>query len=291
MPEAGRSIGDADEALRIEQGQVVGQGPAYRIGRFGAPDNAAGYLTLGEPQSVPIGPALGGLTAGLGIPAILILAVGAAAASETRNRRFTILRALGARARTVGTLSVLETLLLAVPGLVVALLTWAVAGPWLTVVPLVRYQVALGDLALPWWVLFAPGRRDCGDGCHRLDASAISERRMGRPRPDRAVRRCSRSEPPPIALAIGAFGLGRTIGGYSQSDYYLIGFVLAVAGLPALVPIVLRAVGRLPGSGPNSVRASGCPREWSGTLYAPPDHSSPAQPCSSSSWPERRSSV
>ena len=44
MLEAGRSIGDADEALRIEQGQVVGQGPAYRIGRFGAPGNAAGYL-------------------------------------------------------------------------------------------------------------------------------------------------------------------------------------------------------------------------------------------------------
>ena len=246
VPEAGRSIGDADEALRIEQGQVVGQGPAYRIGRFGAPGNAAGYLALGEPQSVPIGPALGGLTAGLGIPAILILAVGAAAASETRNRRFTILRALGARARTVGTLSVFETLLLAVPGLVVALLTWAVAGPWLTVVPLVRYQVVPGDLALPWWVLFGLlAAAIAATAAIAWMLSAISERRMGRPRPGPSRTPLLAIRALPIALAIGAFGLGRTIGGYSQSDYYLIGFVLAVAGLPALVPIVLRAVGRL----------------------------------------------
>lgn len=246
VPQAGRSIGNANEALRVEQGQVVGQGPAYRIGRFGPPGNAAGYLSLGEPQSVPMGPALGGLTAGLGIPAILILAVGAASASETRNRRFAILRALGAGARTVGTLSVLETLLLAIPGLLFALLAWAVAGPRLTRVPFVRYQVVPGDLALPWWalcVLLAAAVAATAASAWVL--SVIRERRMGRPRPGLSRTPLLALRALPIIVAIGAFGLGRTIGGYTQADLYLIGFVLAAAGIPALVPIVLRAVGGL----------------------------------------------
>lgn len=68
---------------------------------------------------------------------------------------------------------------------------------------------------------------------------------MGRPRPGPTRTPLLAIRALPIVLAIGAFGLGRTIGGYSQSDYYLIGFILAAAGLPALVPIVLRVVGRL----------------------------------------------
>ena len=241
----GRSLGSADAAFRVENGRIVGDGPAFRIGRFGTPDHAAGLLRLGEPQPVPIGPVVGGLFGVLVLPGVILLGVGAAAASEVRNRRLEVLQAIGASTRTVTTLSALETLILAIPGLVAATILWALLGPRLTTVPLVGYEVVPGDLSLPWWLLIA--LLGVAIVVTTLVAVLVTSGpgRLARPRPAPRRTRLSALRVVPLAVAIAAFTLGKIVGGYREADFYLIGVVSAVAGIPAVVPVILRAVGLL----------------------------------------------
>lgn len=243
---AGRSLGATGEAIRVEDGRIIGDGPVLRIGRFGPPGAAVGFVHFGEPQSVPLGPVLGGLVGVLVIPGVLILGIGAAAASELRSRRLGILRALGARARTVAALGALETLVLAAPGLVAATIVWAVLGRRLSTVPLVGYQVAPGDLGLPWWL--AVGMLAVGTAATALAGgllAAFSRRRDTRPRPAPGRQRLSALRVAPLALAAAAFTLAKSVGGYREADLYLIGMVAAVIGVPAIVPVLLRALGGL----------------------------------------------
>ncbi len=245
-PPAGRSLGPTDSAIRVESGRIVGDGPLLRIGRFGSPGHEVGFVRFGEPPAASLGPVLGGLFAVLVIPGVLVLGIGAAAASEVRNRRLEVLRALGASAKTMRRLGALETLLLAIPGLLMAtVLCWLVGGR-LSMVPLVGYQVTRGDLGLPWWLLgglLGVGiATTCAIGAL---VAAITRRRAAGPRPAPGRTRLSSIRVAPLALAVAAFGLGAGVGGYREADFYLVGMVAAVAGVPAIVPLVLRAVGVL----------------------------------------------
>jgi len=271
-PPAGRSLGPPGAAIRVESGRIVGDGPVLRIGRFGSPGAVAGFVRFGEAQSAPLGAVLGGLFGVLVIPGVLILGIGAAAASELRSRRLGILRALGARTRTVTVLSVLEALVLAAPGLFAVTVVWAVLGPRLSTVPLVGYEVAPGDLGLPWWL--AVGVLGAGIAVTALVAgllAAASRRPGARPRPAAGRQRLSALRVAPLALAAAAFTLGKSIGGYREADFYLLGMVAAVIGVPAIIPVLLRALGGVLGRvRSTSVAIAGRSMEWDPARAARP---------------------
>jgi hypothetical protein len=271
-PPAGRGLGPPAAAIRVEAGRVVGDGPVLRIGRFGSPGAAPGLVRFGEPRSAPLGPILGGLSGVLVIPGILILGIGAAAASELRSRRLGILRALGARTRTITMLSVLEALVLAAPGLFAATVAWAILGPRLSTVPLVGYEVAAGDLGLPWWL--AVGALGAGIAVTALVAgllAAASRRRGASPRPAAERQRLSALRIAPLALAAAAFTLGKSVGGYREADFYLLGMVAAVIGVPAIVPVLLRALGGVLGRARStSVAIAGRSMQWDPARAARP---------------------
>lgn len=246
---AGRSLGGEHSAVRVEDGRVVGEGPVFRISGFGSPSEATISRPVGQPVSpTPTGPVVGGLLGVLVVPGLILLAVGVAAASEVRDHRFAVLRSIGARARTVTTLAVLETLVLAVPGLAAAAVLWTVIGPRLTTVPLVGYEVVRGDLGLPWWLLF--GQLSAAIAATALVSAlvtAVPRRRAARPRPTPRRPGFAAVRAVPLVVAVAAFTLGKLDGGYRAADLYLLGMVSAVAGVPAVLPGVLRGAGMVLG--------------------------------------------
>ena len=242
-PAAGRQLGSAEDAVRVEDSRIVGDGPVFRVGRFGPPGGSLGSLQLGEPRSIPLGPVLGGLAAVLVIPGVIILVVGGAAASGTRSHRLEVMRALGAGRSTIGALSVVETLVVAAPGLLIATVAWGVVGPRLDTVPLVGYEVAPRDLALPLWLLVS--LLVVGIGTTALVALlvvAVPRRRHSTSRPTARRSRLSGFRALPVVIAVTLFAVGKISGGYRASDFYLLGFATTVVAIAAVLPAVLRAL-------------------------------------------------
>jgi hypothetical protein len=217
---------------------------AQRVRAFGKPSGDEPSATY-DLTSVPISGVIQGVVGFLVVPALLVLAVGLAAASELRDRRFEMLRWIGIPQRTLAALGVLETAILAVPGLAAAALLWAVVGPLLEHVPLVGRDVLRGDLGLPWWILV--GCFTAGLGVAALVATVVtgilSRRAVVRSRPGvgRAVVTPLRAIL--LGLALGAFALSGFVGGNLAGTLAVAALVLALAGVPLVLPGVLRAVG------------------------------------------------
>lgn len=240
-PPAGRAIGGESRAVRIEDGKFVGQGPVVRVSGFGhgAP------LFLGD-QTPWWQLSLGALGMGV-LPGIVVLAVGLAAASRVRDHRFQVLAALGARRRTVWAIAVLESLLLAVPGLVAAVVAWWLVAPRLRIVPVVDHRLVAGDLALPWWLLVAEL------GLAVALCVVVSIAILGLSRNSSALRATSdkaglsRLAAVPLIVSFVAFVMAGIATGNLRLNLNALGTVCAVAGAPLVVPAVLRAVGAVVG--------------------------------------------
>ncbi len=231
-----------------ENRTLAGERAAVRARGFGLPIGAdrSFPLFLEPPEEVGT-PVVAGVLGFLVLPGLILLAVGLATASEVRDRRFLVLRSLGAPGRTLATLAVLETMVLAAPGLVAVTVLWGVISPHLEQVPLVGHNVVRGDLALPWWVLAA----ELGAGVvitALLAVTVTAVRRRGeasgpRPIPQEAAVTPLRAAP--LGLAFAALVLGELSEGNLAETLNLVGVVAAIGGVPLVLPGVLRAVGGL----------------------------------------------
>lgn len=240
-PPAGRAIGGERRALHFDDGRWVGQGPLVRVSRFG------GGVPLFDGGVTPWWQlALGAI--GLGIlPGLVVLAVGLAAASGVRDHRFQVLAALGAQRRTVWAIAVLESLLLALPGLVAATVIWWLVAPRVSTVPLVGHRLVSGDLALPWWLVVAELGVATGL-CVLLSIALLGLGRHSRAlRPTSEKAGLSMLTAAPLLLSLVAFAMAGIATGDMRVNLNLLGTVCAVAGVPLIVPAILRAVGVVAG--------------------------------------------
>ena len=273
-PEGVRGGGELLAYVRAPEGRTLAQDErAVRVGAFGPTTGEGRPYAFDMPSPVTVVPVVGGVIAVLVVPGLIVLAVGVAAASGVRDRRFEVLRYLGAPGRTLAALAVLETSILAVPGLVVCTLLWGAIGPRLGRVPLVGHELVHGDMMLPWWLLALElGACAAVVGLLALvTTSILRPRRTARSRPGSRRAAVTPLRAIPLVVAAAAFVLGKVVGGSFAANLNLVGIVAAVAGVPLVLPSVLRAAGARLGrleSVPASVAGRGM--GWDPTRAARP---------------------
>jgi hypothetical protein len=139
-PPAGRRIGGESRAVHMSDGRVVGQGPAVRVSSFGDRPN----LFVNEP--LPVADISLGLTALVGVPLMILLAVALNTGSPSRQRMLQTLGFVGiGRGRLAG-IGAIEALILALPGVAVGSTGWLVALRDARHVPLIGTAVLPGDM-------------------------------------------------------------------------------------------------------------------------------------------------
>lgn len=227
-------------------GDLSGDTPAGRVRAFGPPTGADVPYGLQPLSPIPTtGEVLGGVLGFLVVPGLTVLAVGLAAASGVRDRRFEVLSWIGVPGRTLAALAVLETMILALPGLVAVSVLWGLLSPCLEQVPLVGHDAVRGDLGLPWWLLAA----ELGAGAAMTGLVAIlvttirRQRGTARPRPGAGRAAISPLRAAPLGVALVLFVLGWPVRGPLGAMLNLGGIVATVAGVPLAFPVALRAVG------------------------------------------------
>ncbi|MBA2560128.1 MAG: hypothetical protein H0V07_09620 [Propionibacteriales bacterium] len=235
-----------------------------RISAFGGTTGV--YLA----DQIPVVPVMMGVLSMAVIPAIIVLAIGLSAASPIRDNRFQVLVALGAPKRTLRLIGAMETLLFAVPSLVAATVLWTLVNPHLQMTPVVEQRLVPGDLSIPWTLLLA----EVGVAMAICWLTSIALTRTGRqaaPRPTLERQTLSSVAAIPLSLSIGAFALAAVVGSDLAADLNLLGIIFAVAGIPLVMPGVLRSVGRRIGRS-DSVTASlaGNALEWDPVRTARP---------------------
>lgn len=247
-----RSRGELLAYARPPAGRALaGEAAALRVRAFGRPSAGQPAFSIGPSLPPPVLPIVEAVLALLVAPALLVLALGVATASTVRDHRFQILRWLGARARTSIALGVLETMMLAIPGLLATGVVWALLPPRLDRVPLVGHEVLRGDLALPWWLLVAElaGAAALTGALAAAVTGVRARRGRAGPRPTREPTGVTPLRVVPFALACAAFVLGAASDGHRAGALMLAGVGLALAGLPLVLPSVLgpvaSAVGQL----------------------------------------------
>jgi hypothetical protein len=236
-PATGRRIGEEASATWRSGGRWRGRGPVARVSGFGG----ASGLLLGDPVSTfSVGEAAFGL---LCIPAVILLAIGLAAASPVRDHRFRVLAALGAPSRTLRTIAALEGSVLAIPALVAAALLWFVVMPHVDRLPFPGYRVVRGDLAVPAWLLLTEFITASALCAFVSTTAAWANRRPPATRPVGITSAPSMLALMPLGASIGVFLVAMAIGGTAAADLNALGVLLAIAGTPLVLPFVLRAVG------------------------------------------------
>lgn len=269
-----RSGGELLAYVRTPEGRTLAEDErALRVREFDSPTGAARSYEFDMPSSVTVVPVVGGVLALLVVPGLIVLAVGAATASGVRDHRFEVLRYMGASGWTLIALAVLETLILAAPGLLASAVLWGVIGPRLGQVPLVGHELVRGDLGLPWWLLTLElGVCAVVVGLVAVVTTTIRHPRGTvrlRPGSKRAVVAPLRAVP--LVIAVVAFTLGKITDANLAADLNLVGAIAAIGGVPLALPIALRAVGALfaqLASVPTSVAGRGM--EWDPTRTARP---------------------
>jgi hypothetical protein len=230
--------------------ELAGDERAIRVAGFGVRD-ARRTWEIGDAASVSLAPAVEGVFALLVLPALLLLAAGVNTGSRLRDQRFATLGWLGASRRVRIKLAVAETALLATPGIALATAVWGFAAPRIDALPIVDHNPVEGDFGLPWWalaslallLLFVVGAMAAA-------APGLGRDRAPRPRPTPRSGSVSLLRTIPFGLAGGLVLLGVVSGGRAGATAMLGGFVLGIAALPLVLPIVLGPVAR-------AIRASG----------------------------------
>lgn len=240
-----RSGGELYAYVRMPEGRTLaGEEEADRIAAFGTPSEARQFTPLGEPTVVSVVPVVAGVLGLLIFPGLIVLSVGLAAASIVRDHRFRVLRWIGAPRWMSSGLAVMETLMLAVPGLVGATIFWSLLTTRLSEVPLVGHGVVQGDLVLPWWLLLSElGVAVVITAVLSLAVTAIRQRGSASPRPGPRKGAVTPLRLAPLVGAIGAFVLAWFKGGSLAADLNLAGLLAAVVGVPLVLPSALRVIG------------------------------------------------
>lgn len=124
-----------------------------------------------------------GVVAFLVIPSLVLLISSSRARSAVRDERLRFLHLLGVRGLTARAAMGSETGLLALTGAMIAVLAFALIGPWLTVIPATSIRLFPGDLSVPWSVHLAAVSLTVGVGfiCGSL-GRLTPRRRRGRSR-------------------------------------------------------------------------------------------------------------
>lgn len=265
-----RSADELFAYVRMPEGRDLAGGQAtVRVQGFGHLPAGGRTLPLTlEPSQVTVTSVSAGVVGFLVLPGLIVLVVGLAAASGVRDRRFGILRSIGAPRRTLLALAVLEAAILAVPGLVAACILWsAVGGRLLGGAPLVESVVLGDDLSLPWWLVFA--EFSAGVAAVGLAAIAVAEvrsrRGIERPQPSPAPQGSSvtLTRLVPLMFAFVAFVLGESLHGDLAGTFNLIGILAAIVGVPLALPGALREVGTFLGRlRPVAVSIAGRSLQW-----------------------------
>lgn len=236
-PSRGRAIGEEDAAVHKVGARWVGSGPVVRVSGFG------GASGLGLADNTPFWAVSQAVTGFLIVPALIVLIVGASAASRLRDHRFQVLRSLGSPASHTRRIATVETLALAVPSFVGVTLAWAVVAPHVNVVPLVNYRLVRGDAAIPWWLLLTAAVIAMGV-CVLVSVALSAVRGSGRAsRPTTTKTTASSWAVLPMMLAGIAFVAARGFGGELASELNAVGVLLAVSGSPLLLPGLLAGAG------------------------------------------------
>jgi hypothetical protein len=149
-PPAGRRIGGESRAVHMGDGRVVGQGPAVRVSSFGDRPN----LFVNEP--LPVTDISLGLTALVGVPLVILLAVALNTGSPARQRMLQTLGFVGIGRMRLAGIGAMEALILAFPGVALTNLAWVLVLRDARYVPLIGTPVLPGDMA-PQLSSFAGG--------------------------------------------------------------------------------------------------------------------------------------
>jgi hypothetical protein len=128
-----------------------------------------------------------------------------------------------------------------------AAVLWAIVTPQVEELPLLDYRVVGGDLVVPPWLLAAEFLAAMALSAGGSVAAATVRRRRPTPRPTDEGSALSRLALLPPAGAVVAFVLAALVGGDAAPRLNALGITLAVAGIPLMLPALLRAVGELVG--------------------------------------------
>lgn len=226
-----RSIASDWRAIRVERfGQPGPDEPSFPVG-FASPVD---LVVVGE-----------GLLIFLVVPGLLLLIVGVASASRRREHRFLVLHWLGASPRTLIRLGVIETLMLATPGLILAALVLGFAGMRLEQVPFIDHTVIRGDLGIAWWALLVIIVASLVITATVVMATGmvhVHSRSKG-PRPSIARQIMSPLRAAPLGFALVSWAVWRIVGGTFGATLFYAGIVIATASLPLLTPALVRPAG------------------------------------------------
>lgn len=236
--------------VRTPEGRTIAKDErAMRVSAFGPPSDAMPAFPLASWSSdgVTVTSVLGGVLGFLGVPGLIVLAVGLATASSVRDHRFEVLRWIGGTRQMLVMLAMWETLVLAIPGLILATVFWWIASPRLEVVPLVGHEVVHGDLGLPWWLLIVELVVSTIVISVIASVASVFRRRYrtSLPRPDYRRTFAAPLRMVPLGVALVSFVLGRVAQGSPAANLNLVGIVATVIGVPLVLPGVLRMAGRI----------------------------------------------
>lgn len=228
-PAAGRATAREEGAVRISSfatpGATVGWSLDAAMGRT--------YLFIGAIVC-------------LVLPSLLVLGAGLTSASTLRDRRMVILRSIGLGKRAQIQLSMIEALLLSLPGIAIAVLAWAITVPRLGTVPIVGDRVFTGDLglgALDLGIVAVFGIAALIVMAWVITAWALSGRRI-RPRPMVSPGVMSWLRFVPALIATGLFGLSMTMLRTELGELlFLLALALSIVSVPFLYAGLVKTVG------------------------------------------------
>lgn len=219
-----------------------------RAGEFGTSYGDARFSGSGSfvppvPGSIAP-PIIVGVLGFLVLPGSVVLVVGLTTASNLRSRSSSRWRWAEASVRRAIVPRVLEVSLLALPGLVLATISWGLVSPRLERVPLVARGVVRGDLRIPWWLLAT--ELVAGAALIAvLTAAMTTMTRMRRRHPAARIWTRFREatitlQEIPMGFAIVALALGYVMVGPEPVLVFVIALIVSV---PLALPGVFRAVG------------------------------------------------
>lgn len=228
-PASGRTIADDPSTMRITAFAVPGAIVSWDF----SPALGDVYLRVGALLC-------------LILPGLLVQGAGLATGSTLRDHRLLLLGAIGVPRRALIALSVAESLLLALPGVVLAMTVWVTMSGRLTTVPLLGRSVFAGDLAvgIKDLALLLPASLLAVSGM----AVALSWRGLrtgkGRPRPVMTSGTLSWLRVVPSLVAMAMFGVSMTMLGTTLGEtLFLLSLALSIATVPLVYAGLIRAIG------------------------------------------------
>lgn len=240
LEEAG--VLNPDELLayrRLPEGGHMGYAQ-FGVEAFGS----SGSRLIGDPIDLEIAPVLLATTGFVALPLLILTATALGASATTRHERLLALRAIGIPQRTRSGLVAAETLFAVLPGAVLGAMLWLVTRAGADTLPLIDRAATPGEQspvvpAFAAALVYVVAAVVVGVGMDLL--------RRGRPRSMRRAVFGQALSPirwVPLAGGLALLVLGAVRDGRAASLSTLGGVLLIAAGLPLVLPVAVRTLGR-----------------------------------------------